>query len=95
MTETTSNDDGQKNIVTKGNKLSMAVQVASLATILVTISLAWGKVDARVSITERELETVKAQNAEEDRRARENRDLLVELRNDMKNVKEILNRMAR
>jgi len=46
---------GASNQVTRGNKLSMLTQLASLLVILATIMLAWGDVKTRITLAEQRI----------------------------------------
>ncbi len=47
--------------ITLGNKLSMLTQAVSLVVLLVTIVLAWGRMDTRMTVAEGEIKKLDAQ----------------------------------
>lgn len=54
---------GASDQVTRGNKLSMLTQAASLVVMLVTIMLAWGDVKTRIAIAEQRIAQLESESS--------------------------------
>lgn len=79
--------------VTFGQKLSIATTLMGFGGTIVAVTLAWAKVDTRQTLTESRVTAVERLQESGNTRARDDRDILVELKTDMKQVKASVQRL--
>lgn len=78
-----------KKQITTGNGLSILTTLISAATVVVTVTLAYGKIDTRQTSAEMRLDRLERAAL----RAESDHDILVELRTDMKQLKAAVERL--